>query len=373
MKNGFLLLAFILTTSFANAQPVRAKPTPNDSLKSVKILPTGEVILSIYAPKATEVTVKGDFLDSGELKLEKSDIGVWSVNLGKLTPNYYTYDFVVDGVKTIDPNNPKFYENYLGTANYFEMEGPETAYFSLQNVPHGRIETVFYHSTAFNAEKRMHVYFTPNYDKTKGKLPVLYLIHGHNSNDMTWLSISKANFILDNLYAEGKLKDMIVVLPAGMSDKATYAMEAGGEKDPFMHDMLDDIIPFVEKTYRASSERKDRAIAGRSMGGVQTMNLALWHPEKFGYVFPLSTGYFEKSRKDLEEKYTAVLKNPELNKFINFTIYNGDKDFFVPDTKATMALFDKYGIKQKLVLHHGGHTNLVWRQQLRDFAPLLFR
>ncbi|MEO7769054.1 MAG: alpha/beta hydrolase-fold protein [Ferruginibacter sp.] len=265
-------------------------------------------------------------------------------------------------------------ENPNALFNFFEMSGPETAHMALKDVPHGRVEKVLYHSGSLNTERRMNVYLPPNYEKRKGKLPVLYLLHAGGDNDISWTSAGKANLILDNLYAEGKLKDMIVVMRSGHTPVRATPMSGGLDMDPFYKDFLEDIIPFIEKMYPVATKRENRAIAGFSMGGVQTLNLALWHPEKFAYVCPMSTGYFPDGLKDIEEKYMDVLKNPVINEFKLFVISMGKEDpILYKNCKTMMEIFDKAGIRYQYRETTGGHNFLVSRRSLLYNFPLLFR
>lgn len=358
-----------------SANPFQRAPTPNDTLESVRILPDKRVTLSIYAPDAKAVTVSGDFPKGFPfVKLNKEDNGVWTTTIGPLTPDVYTYDFSVDGLKVFDVKNVQFKESNIGFSNLFELKGAESNFLTTLQVPHGKVEIVNYPSVSLGIQRRMHVYLPPNYNKIKEKLPVLYLFHGGGDNDASWTTVGKANMILDNLYNEGKIKPMIVVMPAGHTPLKGLAMGAGPDQDPFCKDLINDIIPFIEKNYPVSTKREDHAIAGLSMGGIQTLNIALWHPEKFSYVYPMSTGYFPPNIKELEEKYSAILKNPAINQFKAFTIGMGKDDpLAYKNNKAMMELFDKMGIKYKYSETEGGHTYLVWRRNLRDFAPLLFR
>jgi enterochelin esterase family protein len=167
---------------------------------------------------------------------------------------------------------------------------------------------------------------------------------------------------------------MVVVMPAGHVPGKAPAMGAGPDQDPFAKDLLSDIIPYVEKHYHVSAKREHRALAGLSMGGIQVMNIALFNPDKFNYVLPLSTGYFPPVLEELEKKYTTVLKNPKINQWKLFWIaMGGEKDIAYQNNKNTMALFDKYGIKYQYTEVPGGHTFLAWRNNLHTFAPLLFR
>ncbi|QJW92281.1 esterase [Spirosoma taeanense] len=360
----------------AQAQPGFRTNTPNDTLVSPKFLPDGRVQLNLYAPKASDVTVSGDFPGGFPAqKLTKAENGVWSLALGPLTPNVYSYDMVVDGVKTFDPKNPRFKESQNGVSNFFELAGKEVDYLAVKNVPHGKIELVWYPSSSLGTTRRMHVYTPPGYASMKDKLPVLYLLHGGGDNDGSWTTVGRANFILDNLLAEGRMKPMLVVMPAGHVPGTAIAMGAGPDQDPFAKDFIKDIIPYVEQHYNVSNRREGRALAGLSMGGIQTMNIALWNPELFSYVLPLSTGYFPPVLTELETKYaTTVLKNPQINKWKLFWIaMGGEKDIAYQNNRNTMALFDKYGIKYQYTEVPGGHSFLAWRQNLYQFAPLLFR
>lgn len=367
-------LLFILLTIIGNAQPGGGIRTPNDTLKSVRISKEKNVTLSLYAPKASAVTVMGDFLKEYKpLPLSKNEKGVWSVQLTELTPDVYTYDFSVDGVKTFDPKNPQYKEGENGLSNLFELPGKEADYCAVKNVPHGKVEKVWFHSTATNSPGRMHVYTPPGYEKMNGPLPVLYLQHGGGDNDAAWTTAGKANFILDNLLADGKIKPMIVVMPMGHPTPGFF-MEPGVDADPYYKQLFTDIMPYIESHYKASAKREHKAYAGLSMGGLQALNIALFTPEKFGYVLPLSTGYFPPQLKTLEEKYVAQLKNPEINTLKLFWIaMGGEKDIAYQNGKNVLALFDKYGIKYTTNDYPAGHTFITWRHNLLEFAPLLFK
>src|SRR5690606_3396586 len=167
-----------------------------------------------------------------------------------------------------------------------------------------------------------------------------------------------AHQILDNLYAAGKLKPMIVVMPAGHTPVSGNSMGAGPAGDPFCRDFTEDIVPFIEKTFPVSGKREDRAIAGLSMGGIQTLNLALWNPRLFGYVYPMSTGYFENLIKEIEEKHLDVLKNPSVNEFNRFVLGIGKDDFANANNQNTMNLLKKNGVKFEYHETDGGHTFL---------------
>ncbi|MCB9504084.1 MAG: esterase [Deferribacteres bacterium] len=359
--------------------PFQRIPSPNDTLRSVVRNSDGKIRFSIYAPNAHEVKVMGDF-PGGFLgpQLKKDYNGVWSFTTELAAePDIYTYDFFVDGMKTLDPLNNWFKESNNGFSNLVEFVSPGTEFQSIKEIPHGKIEILHYRSQSLGGiDRRLRVYLPPNYDKlpTNKKLPVLYLLHGGGDNDASWTSVGRANFILDNLYAEGKVKPMIVVMPSGHTPVKAIAMGVGPEQDPFCKDFLEDIVPLITKTYPVSKKREHRAIAGLSMGGVQTMNLALWNPKMFSYVCPLSTGYFPDNVKEFEKNHANILQNQAINEFKLFKIYmGGESDIAYQNNLNTMALFDKYGIQYIYENGLGGHTFLAWRRNLYDLAQLLFR
>jgi enterochelin esterase family protein len=337
------------------------------------------VTFKIYAPKASSVTVSGDFLmGAPAAAMTKGDDGVWSFTSNVIPPDSYTYNFNLDGITVMDTKSPNFRDNPNSLFNFFTMPGPDTDFMALKDVPHGRVEKVIYHSTTLNSERRMHVYLPPNFENIKGKLPVLYLLHGGGDNDISWTSAGQVNLILDNLYAEGKLKNMIVVMPTGHvpgpSRGMMSLMAVDPDNDPFAQDFLRDLVPFVQKTYPISTRREDTAIAGFSMGGVQTLNLALWRPEMFGYVFPMSTGFFPDGIKQIDGKYSSVMKNVAAHPFKLIIVGRGKDDNLTRvNNQATLDLLDKYGIPHQYKELNSAHSFVFSRRFLASVFPLLFR
>jgi enterochelin esterase family protein len=378
MRKSTKYLTLLVACFGCVAQIPNRPPNVNDTLQTVEVGSGNRVTFRIYAPKASAVTVSGDFLlGAPPANLSKGEDGVWSFTSNTIPPDSYTYNFSVDSVGVLDTKNANFRENPNALFNFFDMPGPETDFLALKNVPHGRVEKVLYHSASLNMERRMHVYLPPNFESMKGKLPVLYLLHGGGDNDISWTSAGRANLILDNLYAEGKLKSMIVVMPSGHVPGQARGMRAfpvGPDHDPFSNDFLNDLLPFVEKTYPVSAKREDRAIAGFSMGGVQTLNLALWHPDKFAYVFPMSTGYFPDGIKEIEEKHAGVLQNVAKHPFTQFIIGRGKDDSLTgTNNRATIELLDKYGVRYQYKELNGTHSFVFSRRFLALVFPLMFR
>jgi enterochelin esterase family protein len=385
---GALALAGLLAlaTPQASAQPQRRPRTPNDTLRSVEVAPDHKVTFRIYAPKADEVSVRGDF---GDGKLTKDDQGVWSVTVGPLTPDYYSYTFNVDGVRTVDPKNPLIKQGIGSVDSMFLVPGAEAEFEALKEVPHGEIRVDWYRSGTLDTQRSLHVYTPPGYEGTSEQYPVLYLLHGGGDDDAGWSTIGRAGFILDNLLAEKKAVPMIVVMPNGSlprpanlppftpgtppSPEFRAAMEAAQGR--FTDELLKEVVPFVEKHYRAIRDHEHRAIAGLSMGGGQTLRVLTTHPDEFAYVGIWSAGLFGGNADEFAKRNEAFLKDAErVNRAVKLlSISVGDKDFLLGGSKALDELFEKHGIKHEMHTSGGGHTWSNWRHYLAELAPRLFR
>lgn len=308
MRRTLITLCAFLMVSCVMAQAPQRQPTPNDTLESPKVMDDKRVAIQIYAPKASEVTISGDFLGTNKpVSLTKNDSGVWATTLGPLRPDYYTYTLMVDGVRTADPKNPVIKQGISSIENVMTVPGPEMAFEENKAVPHGEVREVWYLSSTLGMTRRMHVYTPPGYEKNTTKHPVFYLLHGAGDDDSGWNSIGRAGFIIDNLIAAGKAKPMIVVMPngsmpllpqSGMPDAQTM----NRMRDLFSSELLKDVIPLVEKTYRTINKPENRALAGLSMGGFQTLDMTLSHPELFDYVGVFSSGFFGPTVDEAETR-----------------------------------------------------------------------
>jgi enterochelin esterase family protein len=374
---GTLLLA----GAVAPAQP----PT----FVSPEVLPDHKVTFRLYAPKASAVTVGGDWAGtSGPAKLEKDDKGVWSVTVGPLTPDYYSYSFNVDGVKTLDPKSATIKPGLNSLDSMVFVAGKEADFMDNRKVPHGDVRQVWYQSSTLDAQRRMHVYTPPSYDAGKDNFPVLYLLHGGGDEDSGWSTVGRAGFILDNLLADKKAVPMLVVMPNGSLPRpanlpavkpgekpsAEVAAALAAAQERFTDELLKDVIPTVEKHFRVKEGAANRAITGLSMGGGQTLRAVVAHPEQFAYVGVWSAGV-GRNAADFEKRNVTFLDGAEkVNKQIKlFSISVGDKDSALAGSKNVSELLTKHGIKNELHVSGGGHTWINWRHYLNDFVPLLFR
>lgn len=372
LKSIFLFILLLGSAVPALAQWQRT-PTPNDTLQSVRRLADGSVVFSIYAPKARTVALGGEivpFMSENKPVVTENPNGVWNITLKDVEEGVYRYHFIVDGVQVDDPKGEIASEK-LGLAHIDDGN----SFFSMKDVPHGAISQRYYYSKPLKKYRRMHVWTPAGYETSKKKLPVLYLVHGGGDTDSGWATVGCAGFILDNLLAEGKIEPMIVVMPNG-SIRA-QKRDMSDQMRNFTDDMMQSVIPFVESNYRVLTDKDHRAMAGLSMGGIQTLECTLENFEKFGYVFVLSGGFnpnldYEKEAERLHLKENAAKINKTFRIFAH--TQGGPNDITHISGEKTNQIFDKYGIKYEYSEpYQTGHTWSTWRNNLKDLAPRLFK
>jgi enterochelin esterase family protein len=225
----------------------------------------------------------------------------------------------------------------------------------------------------------MHVYTPPGYETSTEKYPVFYLLHGAGDCDDSWTSVGRANFILDNLIAAGQARPMIVVMPAGHTGPFSFgAPSPSGSSNPFANarfedDLINDVIPYIESHYRVLPGGANRAIAGLSMGGAQTLNTAFRRPRDFAYVGVYSSAILFGRPDEWETQHKEGLESDAKKNWKLFWFATGKEDFLLNRTRDSVELFKKHGFHPVYKETEGGHTWIVWRQYLHEFAPQLFR
>jgi len=389
---GTLLTGLVVAMpTFAQAPPPggrgagRGGPPP---VVSFEVSADRRVTFRIAAPQAQTVRLSAsDIPNAGQGAMTKNASGVWETTIGPVPAGAYRYNFNVDGVATLDPRNPLTSESQNNSWSLVYVPGSEFA--DTRNVPHGSISEVSYYSTALKADRRLHVYLPPGYETSSRKYPVFYLLHGAGDSDDSWSTVGRAGFILDNLIAAKKAKPMIVVMPAGHVRAQQGSPVGDAATDAFVSDFVTDIMPLVQKNYRASTDRANTAIAGLSMGGNQTLNIAISNLEKFGYIGVYSSGLFgafpaagrggaapatpPPAGSDWESRNAARLDDAGAKKGLKvFWFATGKDDFLIDTTKQTVDLFKKHGFTPVYKISEGGHTWVNWRDYLNEFAPMLF-
>jgi enterochelin esterase family protein len=351
-------------------------PTPPAALVSPEIGANRDVTMRVRAPKASEVVLVsgGDIpgVGRGGLALQRGSDGVWQTTIKALDSGGYRYRFTVDGVQTPDPSNPLTSQSNTNSWSLFYVPG--ATFMDAQRVPHGAVAEVHYFSTALGRDRRMHVYTPPGYERGGDRYPVLYLLHGAFDGDNSWSTVGRAGFILDNLIAAGQAVPMIVVMPDGH----TTRFQPGGppaDSDEFVRDFVSDIRPLVEKGYRVRTGRATTAIAGLSMGGAQTLDIAMGNLGGYAYIGVFSSGVFgARDGAAWEQRHRAALGDAALKKGLKKVWFaTGREDGVMAATKSTVGLLQKHGFDVVFQETTGGHTWINWREYLNVFTPMLFR
>ena len=350
----------------------RAQDPP---IHSPEVAPDRTVTFRMRAPLASEVTLSGEFL-RGSKPLVKGSDGVWSVTIGPLDPEIYNYNFTIDGVKTIDPANAAVKSGSTPStiSSILTVHGDAPAFYDPQPVPHGEIRTHWYESKSLKAVRRLTVYTPPGYDRSSGaRYPVLYLFHGANADETAWTRLGHVNLILDNLLAAGKAKPFLVVMPFGYGIPPGAPPPPGGGSNTalFARDLLEDVIPFIDATYRTYSDREHRAIAGLSMGGGESLEIGLNHLDLFSYVGGFSAAV---RPADFGKTFAGLVANPAAaNRQLHLLwIGCGSEDSLFGAAQSFAKLLDDAKIAHTFRQSSGAHTWMVWRRYLNEFAPLLF-
>jgi enterochelin esterase-like enzyme len=379
--------------------PTVVAQAPAPVVNSPEIGSDRRVTFRILAPsaRAVRLATPGDIPGVAQTPPEfvKSDAGVWEATIGPIDPGGYRYAFNIDGVATVDPRNPITSESINNAWSLMYVPGSD--FMDTKDVPHGSVATVYYASAALGRTRRMHVYTPPGYEASTERFPVFYLLHGAGDSDDAWTSVGRAGFILDNLIAGGKARPMVVVMPAGHTTRTPPPGGSVGRSatDEFARDFLTDVVPYVEKHYRVLTDRAHTAIAGLSMGGMQTLDIAATHLDRFAYVGVFSSGLialFNPARgaspsatspsaapapelaAGWEQAHAAALDNAALKKGLKVLWFStGRDDRLIGTTRATVELLERHGFHPTFTESAGGHTWINWRNYLNELAPQLFQ
>lgn len=337
------------------------------SYPSPVVNPDNTVTFNINAPQAKNVKISAQFAPKADMT--RLDNGVWTITLGPVVPDIYPYCFEVDGVAVMDPQNPDWFPNEGFKNSMVDVRSGMD--HDLKSVPHGKVDYVNYYSNTLGIHGNAIVYTPPTYDKDLDKkYPVFYLISGTTDTEEVYFKVGKMNLILDNLIAEGKAKEMIIVLPYGNPTKLLTpdVKNTIGFSDLFSKDLLNDLMPFVESNYRTLNDRDSRAIGGFSRGGNQGLAFGLTNIDKFSYL----CSYSSFTSMTLPDVYDNA---KDTNKKINlFWLGCGTDDFLYGNAKEYMEFLDNKGIRNVQVFTHDkfGHTWMNARYFLSETFPLLF-
>jgi enterochelin esterase-like enzyme len=335
-----------------------------------QMLIDGRAIFRVKAPDAKVVQ-----LDLGKkYDMVKNNEGVWETTTDSLSEGFHYYSVIIDGVAVCDPSSETFYG--MGRmASGFEVPFKGDVYYSIRNVPHGDIRIKYYYSSVLNSWRRFYIYTPAGYDEnTADKYPVLYLMHGGGEDERGWATQGKTDMILDNLIADKKAVPMLIVMPDG-----NIPMQAFGEDvlKAYETELKESLIPFVEKNYRVKTDSKSRALAGLSMGGIQTLYAGVNNTQLFAYLGVFSSGWIQGMQSELADKQYAFMKNntDQINSNLKqfWIAMGGKEDIAWKNCQTMLGKFDEMKIKYTYSEYPGGHTWPVWRNNLYNFAQVLFK
>jgi enterochelin esterase-like enzyme len=415
-------LAILMGNALAPALSSHAAQAPaaaTQLLNSPELRRDGSVTFRLRAPDASAASVEGNWpngLQHTTVPMTRGEDGVWSVTVGPLPPEFWSYTFKTDGVNAADPSNAHSVRDGLHSASTFIQPGPVSMNYEVNEVPHGTLASIWYASATLAQTRRATVYTPPGYEDGRMRYPVLYLLHGGGGDETAWNDNGRASEILDNLIAQKKIVPMIVVMPNGNADQsASQAYTAGvarsaagipGGAGPhgesgmiaFPRSLVQDLIPYIDRHYRTQADRDHRAIAGLSMGGAQTFFTAFNHIDRFAWVaafsggFPLLPGVAvdipppanaaELRGPDLTraidpDKMAALL--PQLNAQANgklklLYVAIGTNDALMSTHAVVKRLLNDKGVRFTLVERPGYvHEWRFWRLSLQDLLPRLFK
>ena len=388
--------------SYSQQAAGRGAATPR--IVSPEIHPDRTVTFRLAAPKANLVTLNGSWQGARDIPMTKDDSGVWSATIGPLGAQLWGYWYLVDGVKALDPGNGETQRDGSRIDNLLMISGPESDMWDFKDVPHGTLHIVWFPSPTLKQDRRrMYVYTPPGYEAGQTRYPVLYLLHGGGGDEDAWVTMGRANVILDNLLAAGKAKPMIVVMPNGNATQtvsqgyaygptpARQAVQApappplqapagsgrGAAAAPrppqpytgsYPESLVKDVIPFVEKNYRTLAGKDNRAIAGLSMGGGHTLMATNNNPGVFGYI-----GVFSSGPRTVDEAYEKQLDAVKAGGVKFYWTGAGTTDMAREGTMNLHSLLEKHGFKTSYKEIEGSHYWFLWRDFLADFGSIAFR
>src|SRR6187455_652053 len=377
-KNGLYMFSQFLfkpvdVSSFSKYTVLGTPASTNvRSAKYPQILPDNRVVFRVKAPDAQKVQI--DLVKKYELARDTG--GYWTTTTDSISEGFHYYSLLIDGIAVADPASETFYG--MGRmASGIEIPFRGGGYYAVKDVPHGDIRIKKYYSAATNSWRRFYIYTPPGYDiDISEKYPVLYILHGGGEDERGWATQGKTDLILDNLIAENNAEPMLVVMPDGNFGSGGLAGFGEQSLRMFENELKQSVIPFVEKNYSTKVDAKSRALAGLSMGGLQTLYAGIKNTNMFAYLGVFSSGWFANRPELANPQYDFMKANATM---INSNLKSlwismgGKEDIAYNNCKIMLSKFDEMGIKYTYSEYPGGHTWPVWRNNLYNFAQLLFK
>jgi len=381
MKHNIIGVVFLLALSCSFSLAQSDQPTIKEDFVPSSLNQPGQqypqvnsqgyVRLRVVAPLAQSVSAS---LGGREgTKLTKAADSTWVGTTAKPEDKgFHYYHLTIDGGVFNDPGTLNFYGSTRWESGV-EVPAPDQDFYALKDVPHGRVQQILFPSKSTNTSRRAFVYTPPEYDRDPAKrYPVLYLQHGWGEDETAWSNQGHANLIMDNLLAEGKCKPFLIVMTYGMTNDIKFGGLRNFDIKPFQTVLVDELIPYVDSNFRTLSDQSHRAMAGLSMGGMETKMITTANLDKFSHIGLLSGGTFSMDDVD---KTPGFKENVKLV-FVSFgsrELEGNRPRFFGGDPKANAGALKQAGINSVFyVSPETAHEFLSWRRSLRELAPLLF-
>jgi enterochelin esterase-like enzyme len=378
--NPLLLALFVSFAAGSVADQSEKDSSPATSNvragQSPRIFGDRRILFTLKAPNAQSVQVAGgDGLGKGPFPMTRGADGIWSATTPPAVPGFHYYWFVLDGVAVNDPGSETYF-GYGKETSGVEVPQSGVDFYDVKNVPHGEVRSKSYLSKTTGAWRQAMVYTPASYDRSLStRYPVLYLQHGSGENETGWTKQGRANFILDNLIAEGRAKPMIVVMDCGYATKAgTTARNPAQDNSAFEEVVINDLIPMIDSSYRTMPSKAQRAMAGLSMGGRQTLSITLHHLDQFAYIGsfsgPMATPFDAKSAFD-----GAFADAAAFNKKVKLLWLGAgtEEKQFHDGIKAAAEALKASGVDAVFFESAGtAHEWQTWRRDLQEFVQKLF-
>ena len=385
MKKFFILMIAMMVCGISYAQQAIFQ---GRGVTSPEINADKTVTFRVRAPKAITVQVTGDCFEGRTADMTEKD-GVWEYTTpAPVAPEMYTYNFIIDGQRTLDMNNVAVNRDVASLTNILLVTEPgaRSDLYAVHDVPHGTVSRIWYHSDSEGINRRMTVYTPAGYETSGKRYPVFYLLHGIGGDEEAWITQGRTSQVLDNLIAQGKAQPMIVVMTNGNIAMEAAPLETStGYNVPTMslpktmegsfETAFPEIVKFIDKTYRTIPQKRSRAIAGLSMGGFHSKFISQNNPDMFNYIglFSAAIGVTDANispiYQDNDKKLATLFsKKPAL-----YWIGIGNEDFLFKNNTDYRKFLDEHGYKYTYMETGGGHIWRNWRIYLTEFVPLLFK
>ena len=351
------------------------------------------VTFNLLAPNAKSVSLTGDVMrglgvSERSVDMVKGENGVWTYTSPPMPSDLYTYSFMVDGVRTLDPNNVHVNRDVATVTNKLIVGNGIGDLYNVNKVPHGTVINTWFESPSNIDEpvRRISIYTPPGYETSGESYPVLYLLHGTGGDEEAWITQGRTAQILDNLIAQGRAVPMIVVTPNGNVEQEAAPGESSlGLEKPIMRFpkwmegsfelTFPDIIKFVESSFRVKASKADRAITGLSMGGYHSLHISRYYPNTFDYVGLFSAAIMPNDtvKSPVYDNFVPTLQAQSRNGYKLYWIGIGESDFLYQSNVDYRKQLDDIGMKYTYRESEGGHTWTNWRLYLTEFVPMLFK